>query len=285
MNKKNNRIIIIDRIKAHPIRTFLVLTFFWSWLIWSGLYIVLPGGMYQTPGVQRELPPSYIFFFIAGGMGPSLMGVIMTRLTSRGTVKSLFTQILHWEFKKRWIAAALLTAPVLAVAARAMQSLAGYDVPDIMSLQMVIPTAVMGILAGFLEEFGWRGFFLPKLLERFKPFAAGLIVGIPWGLWHFVPAFWGVGSIYGSRFWLFFFIADLSNLTAYSILMAYLCNSVKNRIHLAILFHASMSASISIFLADLPSTTGTIHLLGFFSVVVWASVLITAVFRQSARFF
>ena len=38
------------------------------------------------------------------------------------------------------------------------------------------------------EELGWRGFLLPRLLERFGPLAAGLIVGTIWMAWH-IPAF------------------------------------------------------------------------------------------------
>jgi hypothetical protein len=38
-------------------------------------------------------------------------------------------------------------------------------------------------LAGFGEEWGWRGFLLPRLLPLGK-WKAYLLVGIIWGLWH-----------------------------------------------------------------------------------------------------
>ena len=38
------------------------------------------------------------------------------------------------------------------------------------------------------EELGWRGFLLPRVLQRTNATAAGLIVGAIWMLWH-VPAF------------------------------------------------------------------------------------------------
>lgn len=34
------------------------------------------------------------------------------------------------------------------------------------------------------EEIGWRGFLLPRLLERMSPLRASLAVGVVWGLWH-----------------------------------------------------------------------------------------------------
>ena len=38
--------------------------------------------------------------------------------------------------------------------------------------------------SGLGEEAGWRGFALPKLLERFSPLVASIILGALWGLWH-----------------------------------------------------------------------------------------------------
>jgi uncharacterized protein len=38
------------------------------------------------------------------------------------------------------------------------------------------------------EETGWRGFALPRLLTRFTPLTAAIILGVIWGIWH-APAF------------------------------------------------------------------------------------------------
>ena len=46
-----------------------------------------------------------------------------------------------------------------------------------------LATAIMG--AGPLgEEGGWRGYLLPRLLERGGEARASLIIGIVWALWH-----------------------------------------------------------------------------------------------------
>ena len=46
----------------------------------------------------------------------------------------------------------------------------------------------------FGEEFGWRGFALPKMLNLSTPIKASLILGFVWSLWH-LPSFFINGSI------------------------------------------------------------------------------------------
>jgi membrane protease YdiL (CAAX protease family) len=35
----------------------------------------------------------------------------------------------------------------------------------------------------------WHGYALARLLDRFSPFKAGLILGVIWGAWH-LPSFY-----------------------------------------------------------------------------------------------
>jgi uncharacterized protein len=55
-------------------------------------------------------------------------------------------------------------------------------VPALFLASLILGPTVNGIF-GFGEEFGWRGYLLPKLmpLGRVKAFT---IVGVVWGLWH-----------------------------------------------------------------------------------------------------
>lgn len=54
--------------------------------------------------------------------------------------------------------------------------------PAVFFSSLVIGPTINGIF-GFGEEFGWRGYLLPKLMPLGK-FKAYLLVGIIWGLWH-----------------------------------------------------------------------------------------------------
>ncbi|QDU83472.1 CAAX amino terminal protease self- immunity [Planctomycetes bacterium Pla163] len=52
---------------------------------------------------------------------------------------------------------------------------------------------LLGILLfAWLEEVVWRGYALPRLLERYSPTGASLRLGLMWMLWH-MPFFWVVG--------------------------------------------------------------------------------------------
>ena len=48
------------------------------------------------------------------------------------------------------------------------------------------------IFFAWAEEVVWRGYVLPRLLERFSPTCASLRLGLVWMLWH-MPFFWVVG--------------------------------------------------------------------------------------------
>ena len=48
----------------------------------------------------------------------------------------------------------------------------------------LLATSVIMILFGFGEEFGWRGYLTPKLSSLMPEWAAVIVSGIIWGLWH-----------------------------------------------------------------------------------------------------
>ncbi len=52
-----------------------------------------------------------------------------------------------------------------------------------------LPALALGPLG---EELGWRGYLLPRLLQRMQPAVAGLVLGVVWMVWH-IPAFFASG--------------------------------------------------------------------------------------------
>lgn len=65
--------------------------------------------------------------------------------------------------------------------------LTGGQIKTVVYIQIltgILLSPFVNFLNCFGEEWGWRGYLLPKLLNRFKTTAALLVGGVIWGLWH-----------------------------------------------------------------------------------------------------
>jgi membrane protease YdiL (CAAX protease family) len=60
----------------------------------------------------------------------------------------------------------------------------------------IIITILVGLFLAWGEEYGWRGFLLPKLTNRVGKIKATIIVGIIWGLYH-IPAVFLLAKVTG----------------------------------------------------------------------------------------
>lgn len=85
------------------------------------------------------------------------------------------------------------------------------------------------------EEFGWRGFLLPKLLESFNPLVASIIIGFLWGIWHY-PLYYN--DIYGA--WGSALVFTTHTILA-SIIMTAIYLQTKGNMLLPILYHWLMN--------------------------------------------
>ena len=94
------------------------------------------------------------------------------------------------------------------------------------------------------EELGWRGYALPKLLEKRSPLIASLIIGALWGAWH-LPTFF----ISGTPQFRQPIVAFLVLTTAYSILLSWLFLHTGGSVLLATLFHGAINIFQGFFLA------------------------------------
>jgi membrane protease YdiL (CAAX protease family) len=93
------------------------------------------------------------------------------------------------------------------------------------------------------EEIGWRGYLLPRLEALMTPFAASMVVGVIWGIWHTPWKLMIAGSAAG---WvlLCFFVAVLGM----SILFAWVYNATKGNLSVLVLLHASYNSSVNAYL-------------------------------------
>jgi CAAX protease family protein len=129
----------------------------------------------------------------------SLAGIVLAVVEGRkGGVRELLGRFLIWRVGLRWWAFALLFGVITAVAALYLFNLFGGPAVDwsgLKPLSSVVPMIiVLTILAGMGEEFGWRGFALPRLQARHNALVSSLIIGLVWGIWH-IPLFLTQGTI------------------------------------------------------------------------------------------
>ncbi len=60
-----------------------------------------------------------------------------------------------------------------------------YDLSPDERLGVILSLTGVSVLAGFGEEFGWRGYLLPRLLlDRKLARLVLLEIGVVWGVWH-----------------------------------------------------------------------------------------------------
>jgi len=172
---------------------FLVATFMWTW----ACYAPIAAGRH-TP---YEMP--WIIFLILGGMGPSLVGVLMILLRHDREERREY-----WRrcFSLRriggiWWLVIFLIFPVIFGLSIAVDVLFGGSLPGMDLLRSLIANPVTLPLTAFIsfmsgpwsEEFGWRGYALDRLIRPLGILGGSTVLGVIWGVWH-LPLFMMSGN-------------------------------------------------------------------------------------------
>jgi membrane protease YdiL (CAAX protease family) len=236
-----SRLTLRSWIQTHPIATFLLFVLVGSWSIWSLLFPII-----GREGLLHN-PPALAFLVVFLGQAwASLCGIFVTRLVDgREGMQTLWARFRHWRVDWWWLA--LLIIPSVTAVTPLLRWLAGYPVDTGAMLGLLIPGLILGVVSGFAEEFGWRGFLLPQLLKRFSPLVATLLVGLVWGgLWHGYADYIGLGDR-GAATWLLVLLLGPCLLTAWSLIITSVYEHTQGSLLLSILMHASLSSSALIF--------------------------------------
>ena len=119
---------------------------------------------------------------------PSGLAVLLAGLAEgRQSVSALLKKLLQWDNNVKWYALAIGLPFLIILAAAVVAYLLGWS--DSVRLRLpaasqIIFNAVFILLNVTLEEVGWRGYALPRLLTRRSALVSGVIIGIPWGILH-----------------------------------------------------------------------------------------------------
>ena len=188
---------------------------------------------------------------------PSLVALVMTAMSQgRKGIYELFVKQTIRKAAIRWFVLSLLGIPLLA--SLAMISSSGFDFSSFhLRTTQLLPQMIVIFLIAVGEEYGWRGFLLPRLLRKFSVLNSSIILGLIWGVWHFPAYLIGTGVPQQMNFVVFLLWVVLG--TLFMSWIYYYSRSVLT----SILFHISANAAFN-YLLILPEFTGSMTTFWFF---------------------
>jgi membrane protease YdiL (CAAX protease family) len=237
-------------IKQRPLLSYFVLAYGLSWIIW------VPVGWFVS---RVDEPPEWIFLLVILGIyGASGAGFIMTGLVDgKPGVRELLARVRNWRVGFQWYLVVFLAVPLLILAGIAIYTLLGNPIGQFVPsrLPVLLLGAIPAIFFGPLgEEFGWRGFALPRLQLRYSAFWSSIILGILHTFWH-MPLFFVGGVTFGTigENGLVTVPLFLSWVTIGTFVYTLLSNNTAASMLIAILFHWSVNISNDIVFGMFPA--------------------------------
>lgn len=205
----------------------------------------VPWGTLISASMRHVAVPETKISFVVGMAFCSVGGVVATYIEAgRSGVKELARRCVLYKVSALWWFYALfLSLTVFAVAEiiyGAAHGKVGPITPMVLFRQWwLIFIFIFGLFQGPLgEELGWRGFLLPRLLEKCSPLKASVILGLVWAVWH-MPAGMLIGGPYYFRAVAGTLLFTASTI-ALSILMTVLFLHTRGSVLLAIAMHWSV---------------------------------------------
>lgn len=258
--------------RAHPVLAYFVLVFAISW--GSILIAAGPIGLLNSKANPAKLTQ---FIYVAALAGPSIASLLMTGLLhGNAGLWHLFARVIRWRVAAQWYLVALLTAPFLMTTILFVLSLTSPAfVPAVVTSNdragLLLSGIVLGLVVCFFEELGWTGFATPELRRRHGFLSSGIIMGIPWGAWHY-PLFSASVSESGTiPPTLYIAVMLFSFLIPFRILMVWLHDRT-NSVFLVMLMHAPLAAGMVILLPPAMSGVNLVIFDVTFAAVLWAVV-------------
>jgi uncharacterized protein len=169
-----------------PVRRFVLLAFALTWGI-GGIALLVGLWMPELQTLSTSSPLYYL-----AGYSVSLAGIALTaQYAGREGLRQLGRRLMPWRSSPRWylivlLGYAVITGVSLQVAAVVHST--ALTVPQWPWWLANLMSAIVKDPGPVGEEFGWRGFALPRLLERRSPLHASIRLGLIHAAWH-LPLF------------------------------------------------------------------------------------------------
>jgi membrane protease YdiL (CAAX protease family) len=231
----------------NSIRLFIALAIGLSCLYW-GLFYLHEWGL-------LPFDPASDLMGALRGYGPALAALVTSALIcGRKGLADLWMRVTMWRVPL-WLLALAIVGPLLgSVALLFGVQVAGVDLV-LTSHSVPLPKLILiffffAIVDGPAgEEIGWRGYLLPRLLERYGVVYASTLLGIVWFVWH-LPLYVATDRVDLN---LAFVSGYLLNNIAMSILHTWFFLRSGGSALLAIIFHTACNYSVYLVVTFFPN--------------------------------
>jgi|SRR5688572_10048481 len=173
---------------------FFLMTFIWSWILWTPLVL---GSLNIIPVADNLISILTFPLIFLGAFGP-LVGALFVvhQEKGKGSLRKYLQSFL--DFNLGW------KAYIIPIIIFGGSTFIAWFFPELIGenrLSMLLPAVwiiipfslFMIFLGGGQEEFGWRGYALPILENKFGIWFANIILGIIWAFWH-IPTWFIKGT-------------------------------------------------------------------------------------------
>lgn len=245
--------------KKTNLAQFFLIAFGFTWLFW------IPDSLNKR-GLLPDAIWTNLGFF--GAWGPLVASLFLSyKENGKNGIKNLLRKGKDYTFKKQWWAVILLLFPGLIFVAYAISVFVNDFIPvsEAKGMYWFIPFIFFLVLATsgpLQEEFGWRGYVLPRLQAKYSPFISSLILGVIWAAWH-LPQFLvppeKTGMFYVTPIWSF-----ILTIISTSIIFTWVYHHTNGSILAMLLLHTQMNLFFWIF-PVVYTATGYLWILLLFS--------------------
>jgi uncharacterized protein len=211
----------------HPLVTFFGVAYAISWLAILALFL---GGSLSNQAT--ELPLSFLLLALLSSYGPALAALFMWLIGARPASQQY--RILSWRVSPWWYLVSLVLPAVIVFSSAVV---AGLINNGSIALQSPSVFVIFLLIINLGEELGWRGFALPRLLDRYNALTASIILGALWALWHTLL------HVTAPLYFAFYIVY----VVAMSIIMTWIFVHTKGSLILMLIFHWSINSVLYFF--------------------------------------
>lgn len=264
-----------DRSETRNLVLYFIVAYSFTWLFW----------LLEALAMQGRLGSSPLTGFLLGPNNPAAWGPFVAAfsitLLNEGTegVKKLLKRATEVGFAKIWWLPTLFLLPTLTGSALLLSILSEGAAPEIHWLSNPLSLligwdsffSILLFRGPLQEEFGWRGYALPRLQTRFTALVSSVILGVIWFGWH-IPYYTLVGDepIFQSQF-----IGLAFSHVLITILLTWVYNNTGGSVLAALLFHTTISFSWVLF----PFAETQLGSMYYFFLLLIASLMVLFIWK------